>query len=211
MISAILKYSIGSLFYGGLITALFISLFIFLIKGWYKDAAFKPLSYVVLALLSVILLWNNTVLCCAMSLKSDISAVQELLERSIDISGLDKSITVDSVLSNGIFERVKESHPILGYYVDSCDFSGWSIAELPSMLCNTLIDELNSLILRYLLWSLGFVVVAATAVIKSMNRYRSGRAYSATGRYNTHLSRIGERNSSTVVRYGSGRRNSMRK
>lgn len=54
MFSAILKYSIGSLLYGGLITVLFLSLFIFLIKGWYKDAVFKPVSYAVLGVLSLL-------------------------------------------------------------------------------------------------------------------------------------------------------------
>ncbi len=184
MISAILKYSIGSLIYGGLITVVFLALFIFLIKGWYKDAVFKPISFVVLGILAIVILWNSTIICGALSIKSDISSTQAMIENTIRSYGLDNSAVVDKIQSNEIFRDVANQHPILGYYADNCDFSGWSIAQLPTVMCNTLKDYLNKIILKALLWSLGFVVVGAIVVIKTMDRTSGGRSsyrYSRTG------------------------------
>ena len=119
MISAILKYSIGSLLYGGLITVIFLSLFIFLIKGWYKDAVFRPVSFIVLGVLSLIVLWNSTIICGALAMKSDISSIQALIENAIESSGLEGDTTVDLLLSNEIFQQVIDRHPILSYYADN--------------------------------------------------------------------------------------------
>lgn len=201
MFSAILKYSIGSLLYGGLITVLFLSLFIFLIKGWYKDAVFKPVSYAVLGVLSLIIIWNSTIICGALAMKSDISSIQDMVENAIDSSGLDMSSTVSTFQSNEIFRDVLEEHPILYYYADSCDFSGHTITELPAVLCDTLRSYLNGIITGRLLWSLLFVVIAAIAVIKTMGRkstHRPGRRQ--TGRTHDRVaSRYGGRRKSSRI------------
>lgn len=170
MIGAILKYSIGSLIYGGLITIAFLALFIFFIKGWYKDAVFRPISIVVLGILSLIVLWNSTIICGALAMKSDITSIQGMIENVIATAGLDRNVTVDLEGSNDIFRAVVDQHPILGYYADYCDFSGWRIAELPGVICETLKDYLNGIIVKALLWSLGFVIVGSVIVIKTMGR-----------------------------------------
>lgn len=46
----ILRYSFSSVIWGILIAVACMTLFVFLIKGWYKDATFSPISYVVGAL-----------------------------------------------------------------------------------------------------------------------------------------------------------------
>lgn len=201
MFSAILKYSIGSLIYGGLITALFLSLFIFLIKGWYKDAVFKPVSYAMLGVLSLIVIWNSTIICGALAMKSDISSIQDMVENVIYSSGLDMSSTVGTFQSNEIFRDVLEEHPILYYYADVCDFSGHTIAELPAVLCDTLRSYLNGIITRRLLWSLLFVVIAAIAVIKTMGRKSNHRLVrrQTGGTHDRVASRyVGKRKSSRI-------------
>lgn len=186
MITTILKYSIGSLLYGGLITVLFLALFIFLIKGWYKDAVFKPISFAILGILALIILWNSTIICGALAMKSDISSIYDLIENRIDSLGLSPTTTVDEALSNEIFQEVVERHPILKYYANYCDFSGWSVRQLPMEMCNTLKDYLNNVILKALLWSLGFVAVGAFIVIKTMGR-RTVNRYSRSGRSSRDL------------------------
>lgn len=170
MISAILKYSIGSLMWGGLITVIFLSLYIFLIKGWYKDAVFRPVSFVVLGFLGVIILWNSTLICGALSMKSDIAAIHLLLDRATATLGLDGLERVDLQESNEVLQQAVDVHPILGYYANYCDFSGHTVAELPGVMCETLKDYLNKEILKCLLWTLGFVVVGSVIVIKTMDR-----------------------------------------
>lgn len=202
MIFNILKYSIGSLFYGGLITVLFIALFVFLIKGWYKDAVFKPISFVVLGILSLIILWNSTIICGALAMKSDITSFQTMIESSIASLGLSLSAVADQEISNEVFKEVVDSHPILNYYANSCDFSGWHISELPSVMGDTLKSYLNGIILKSLLWSLGFVVVAAIIVIKTMGRRTNNRRLSSGNR--------GSRNNDRASRNGGRARVSSR-
>lgn len=180
MISAILKYSIGSLLYGGFITVLFLSLFIFLIKGWYKDAVFKTVSFVVLGLLALVVLWNSTIICGALAMKSDISSIRIMIEEAVETLDFNPAMAVDSLQSNEVLREVTARHPILNYYTDSCDFSGWSAAQLPAAMCDTLNDYLNGIILKSLIWCLGFVVVGAVIVIKTMDRRPVRRSASAT-------------------------------
>lgn len=170
MIGAILRYSIGSLFYGGLITVVFLALFIFTIKGWYKDAVFRPISFIVLGVLTLIILWNSTIVCGALAMKSDILSIQTMVESTITDLDINDDYIVTASQSNEIFQEVVNQHPILGYYANYCDFSGWSIAELPSTMCNTLRKYLNGIIMKSLLWSAAFVAVASIIVIKTMKR-----------------------------------------
>lgn len=206
MITIILKYSIGSLLYGGLITVLFLALFIFLIKGWYKDAVFKPISFVIFGILALIVLWNSTIICGALAMKSDISSIHDLIENRIESLRLSATTTVDEALSNEIFQEVVERHPILKYYANYCDFSGWSVGELPMEMCNTLKEYLNGIILKSLLWSLGFVAVGAIIVIKTMGRrsptrytYSSGRS-SRDSHYTSRTNKIPSRNNGRRIR-----------
>ena len=203
MISAILKYSIGSLFYGGLITVLMLSLFIFLIKGWYKDAIFKPISYIIIAVLSLIVLFNSTIVCGALAMKSDLESIRILIEEAVAASGIDGNTTVDLAQSDSIFQRVVDEHPILYYYADMCDFSGWRLVELPMVMCDTLNSYLNGIIVKRLLWSLAFVIICAIAVIKSMGR-SGGLTSGRTGRTQRHTGRTDKSGS----RYGRARRSS---
>ena len=51
----ILRYSFSSMIWGILIAVACMALFVFLIKGWYKDATFSPISYAVGATLFLFL------------------------------------------------------------------------------------------------------------------------------------------------------------
>lgn len=181
MLWAILKYSIGSLLYGGLITILFIALFIFLIKGWYKDAVFKPVSYVVLAILSLIILYNSVIICGALAMKSDLDSIRGFIENIIAYTGIDLDGIVDSASGSDVVRQLVSAHPILNYYADSGEFYGMTFSELPAAICDTLNSYLNGVIVEHLLWSLGFVVVAAVIVIKTMRR-ESAHRISSMGR-----------------------------
>ena len=203
MISAILKYSIGSLAYGGLITVIFLSLFILLIKGWYKDAVFKPISFIVLGVLALIVLCNGTIFCGAQAMKSDISSVKASIENIIETSGLDVNTGVDSLQSNKIFQEAANRHPALNYYASHCDFSGRQLAGLPSAICDTLNGYLNGIIVKCLLWTLVFAVAGAIAVIKTLDRSSGGRASGRVprnaGRTRTIASRNGGRRKSSRI------------
>ena len=58
----IIQYSVGSLFWGILIALLCMALFVFIIKGWWKDALFSVWSYLIGALLFVLLAFQCTMI-----------------------------------------------------------------------------------------------------------------------------------------------------
>lgn len=191
MISAILKYSIGSLLYGGLITVVLISLFIILIKGWYKDAIFKPITLAALGVLALIVLANSTIICGALAMKSDITTILASVENIFEVSGLKDNSEVDSLQTNILMQEVTDRYPIIKSVADQCDISGSQVAELPTKICNTLTDNLNDIIKKSLLWTLTFVVIGAVVVIKTLGHGSSNRT----------SSRYGERGNCRVQRY----------
>jgi len=191
MISAILKYSIGSLFYGGLITVVFISLFVLLIKGWYKDAIFKPITFAVFGVLTLFVFANSTIICGALAIKSDITTINASVENIIEESGLKGDSEVDSLQTNKFMQEVTDRYPIINSVVGQFDISGSQVAELPAMICNTLTGYLTGIIIKSLLWTLAFVVIGVIVVIKTLDHGSSNRV----------SSRYGERGNSRVQRY----------
>lgn len=169
MIHNILTYSVGSLIWGIFITAGLIGIFVFLIKGWYKDAFFKPITYVILGVLSLILIYNSTIICGAIAIKSDISTFEDLVS-SVVSTFPDMDMTVDQTMSNEVLQEAIYAHPILNYFVGDGDFSGWKLSEIPGVMADTLKGFLNKIILKNSLWALGFTLVAAIFAIKTIGR-----------------------------------------
>lgn len=58
----IIQYSIGSLVWGVLIAVLCMALFVFIIKGWWKDAMFSIWSYIIGFVLFVLLAFQCTMI-----------------------------------------------------------------------------------------------------------------------------------------------------
>lgn len=173
MIGTLLKYSIGSLLYGGLVTLISMTFIILLMKGWYKDRAFKPISFVLLGILSIIVLWNSTKICGALKIKSDVSSAQSLIEHAIEeISGeyiISDNHLSDYLQSNDSFQEAISLYPLLNYCVDYFDLSSvQSIAELPSTACNAIKNKLDKLIVNALIWLLAFVAAGGIVVVKTM-------------------------------------------
>ena len=76
MIENIFTYSVGSFIWGILIALACTGLILFIIKAINQDSYFKPLSYVIALILCAILAYNCTIICSAISMKSDIGFVE---------------------------------------------------------------------------------------------------------------------------------------
>lgn len=170
MIGNILSYAIGSLFWGFLIALACVGLFLFLIKGWYNNAFLKPASYVIAVVLGLILTYNCTIICGAVSMKSHISNYETLVAETIRTSFSDYDAVVDEATSNEIVQEVVKANPVLYYFIGSGNFQGHKLAELPHAMADTLRSYLNNVILKKVLWSLAFVVIAAFVAIKTIGR-----------------------------------------
>lgn len=173
MIGNILTYAVGSLFWGLLIALACIGLYLFLIKGWYRNAFLKPISYVIAVVLGLILTYNCTIVCGAVAMKTDIDHYESLIGETLKTSFSDYDNVVDQTMSNEIVLQVVKEYPILYFYFDSVNFEGRKLSELPHMIADTLRSYLNNVIIKNLLWAVAFLAIGTFVTIKTIGRNES--------------------------------------
>lgn len=203
----IVSFSTGCLFWGILIGIVCMVLFFLVIKGWYKHAEASPATYVVGAVLFVLLSIQCTMIAGAIKIIKTSDYYEQQLERMVSesepttetgqstdiLSGLVSMFIGSNPLGDGqdrevsrgesekIVERLVDDYPILRNYFTSGFFEGYHVRELPHVMAETIKDYLKEFILYRLLWCLGFVLVGAVVVIKTMQvgyareRHRSRR------------------------------------
>ncbi len=172
----ILHYSTGSLAWGFLIGVLCLVLFFLLIKGWYKDATFTLITYVVGAVLGLILIFHCTLICGSLAIIRMADALKPLLTEIVEgyATSLDEYITIEE--SDEIVKELAHDNPLIAHYIGGGRFQGYTASELPAVMISTLKTYMRWYILRRVLWSLGFVILSAIIVIKTMERnYNSQR------------------------------------
>ena len=164
----ILKYSFGSVIWGIMIAVICMVLFVLIIKGWYKDATFSPVSYVVgfflfllLSIQCVLITGSLKIIEISEEYESRISTIVESISFPADeVSQTEASRVIDTVI---------DELPILQYYISGGEFSGFTAKELPHAIVTELRLFMRWYIFRRILWCLGFVIVGAVFVIKSMS------------------------------------------
>lgn len=140
----LLKYSFGSLLYGGLITFAILLLIYLIIKGWRRDAIFTPPSYVVAVIGGGIVLISSTIAFGALSIQSELTSLQSLADNAKDLQ------------------------PIIDKYASGAAISATSAAEYSTALIESLRSYLDGLIMKCLLWIAGAVIIGTIAVIKTL-------------------------------------------
>ena len=165
----ILRYSFSSIIWGILIAVICMGLFVFLIKGWYKDATFTPISYVVGVILLVLLSFQCVLVVGSLKI-IDMSDVYEERISTIVNSVYSPSKEVSLSQASEVIDKIIEEYPILHYYIGGGDFSGFTAKELPHAIAQELQSFMRWYIFRRILWCLGFVLVGAICVIKSMSK-----------------------------------------
>ena len=169
----ILRYSFSSIIWGVLIAVVSMTLFVLLIKGWYKDAEFSPVSYLVGAVLFLFLSFQSVLIVGSLKIISMADEYEQHLVTLMDaylpeemVSQAQASDVIDSIISE---------FPILDYYISGGEFSGFTAKELPSAIAQELRSFMRWYIFRRILWCLGFVVVGAVCVIKSLSQNYVGQ------------------------------------
>ena len=165
----ILKYSFSSAIWGILIAIICMSLFVFLIKGWYKDATFSPISYLIGAVLFMFLSFQCVLIVGSLKIiettdyyENEISnIVNNMYEATDEISKGNADILIKEII---------DRNPILQNYISGGEFSGYTAQELPHAMADELRSFMRWYIFRRILWCLGFVIVGAICVIKSLSR-----------------------------------------
>lgn len=167
----ILKYSFSSAIWGILIAVICMALFVFLIKGWYKDATFSPVSYIIGAILFVFLSVQCVLIIGSLKIISTTDYYETEISRIVD-NAYDASDEVTKGQSDDIIQVIIDRFPILHYYIGGGEFSGFTAKELPHAMADELRSFMRWYIFRRILWCLGFVIVGAICVIRSMSKQK---------------------------------------
>lgn len=164
----ILRYSFSSVIWGVLIAIFCMALFVFLIKGWYKDATLSPVSYLVGAVLFLFLSFQCVLIVGSLKIISmtddyeqQITALVQSYSPEDEVSQAQASEVIDAIINE---------FPILEYYISGGEFSGYTASQLPAAIAQELRSYMRWYIFRRILWCLGFVAVGAFLVIRSLSK-----------------------------------------
>lgn len=173
----ILEYSIGCLFWGVLITILSYVFFVFLIRGWYRDAAFTLSSYLVGILLFFPICFQCTLTVGALRIIDTTDGFEQRV-REITSQCFPSDEEVGIREANEVLQVVIGEQPLLRHYIGGGEFSGYTAGQLPEVMADTLRTYMRWYIVRRLGWCLAFIVMGAVLAIKTLSkgnvRRRSG-------------------------------------
>lgn len=196
----ILMYSVGSLLLGVLLTIVGVVLMFVLIRSWWRNCTFTPMSFVVGFILFFFLAFQAVLLCGAVTIKSYCDDVENTINVMVD--GFSEDVHFSAEDSQVILDNISRKWPLVGYYVNMADFQGHTPATIARAMADELRSYMNWFILRRIGWCLLFVVVGAVIVIKTItihnNRLRRG------------MGRSSERVSDIRMRGTAQRQNSLR-
>ena len=188
--ASVLKYSIGNIFIGIIVTIIGLVLMFLLIKGWYKNATMSVVAYVVAVILVFFLSFHSTLICGAFTIKSYSDKVERLINSTV--ASLPTNQILDQDESQQILETISVGYPLVGYFLNYADFSGHTPQNIAKSMNDTMQTYMNWYILRRLGWVLLFVVVGAFIVIKTMHKINSKDRH----RHSTQRGRVSSSNSS---------------
>lgn len=182
----LLKFSFSSIVWGILITTICVGLFFFLIRGWYRNATFTPISYIIGFFLFLLLAFQCTMIVGAIKI-INISPFYETQIQQLVSTYLPPSQEVTRQESEQVINWLVTEYPILQHYFDSGEFTGYTAQQLPAVMGAEIRSFLRFYIVRRLLWCLAFVIVGAILVIRSIAK-KYEKKYSNTSKYTHHSS-----------------------
>jgi hypothetical protein len=165
----ILKYSFSSVVWGILIAVACMALFVFLIKGWYKDATFSPISYVVGGILFFLLSFQCILIVGSLKILDTTDYYEAEISNIVD-NAYDATDVVTMGQADEVIKTIIARFPLLHYYISGGEFSGYTAKELPHAMADELRSFMHWYIFRRILWCLAFVIVGAFCVIRSMSK-----------------------------------------
>lgn len=168
----ILLHSIGSLFIGLLITILAMALMLFIIKSWYKTRQYTALSFIVGGIFFLILAYHAVIICGAITIKGYGDDVEYRINSFVD--DLPDGYVFTQSETQQVLNRLSDQLPLVGYYANMADFSGHTPTDLAESMNDKLQSFMNEYIVEHLLWILGFTILGAFCIIKTMERGKTG-------------------------------------
>lgn len=152
-----------------LLTVAGVCLLFFLIKGFYPKYTFSLVSIVVGIVLFFSLLIQSILICGALEIKSKSEILEIKIHQNIPSYYEGSQVEISSLEVQQLLDNLIDDYPVLGYYVDTAEFSGYNYSNITEAF----IDELNWFLTKYIWkrigWSLLFIVGGTFIVVKTMN------------------------------------------
>ena len=165
----IIQYSISSLL-GGVLTAIVcLALFVFIIKGWWKDAMFSIWSYIIGVVLFLLLSFQCTMIVGSLKIINTVDEYKAYFTEIVD-NAYEGWEQVPADVAEAVIDKAIEECPLLEHYIGGGEFTGFSAKELPTAMTEELRSFMKAYIVRRLLWCLGFVLVAVALGIMTLDK-----------------------------------------
>lgn len=172
MIWEIISMSAGSLVWGVVIALLCMALFVFIITSWWKDAVFTPWSYVIGAVLFLLLSIQCTLIVGSLKVIDIVDVYEGYLTEMVNQAYASYE-QVSSEESDLLVKKAIERYPLLAYYVGGGNFSGYDARHLPAAMADEMLSYMHRYIAWRLAWCLLFVIAAGIAGINTLGRRQS--------------------------------------
>ena len=165
----ILRLSAGSVAWGVLIALVMMALFVFIVRGWWKDAIFTLSTYILGAVLAVLLMVQCTLIVGALKIINTADTSQPVVEGFVNQYFTAGEIVTKEKADEVLGDFISE-YPLVQHYIESGEFYGMRAAELATIIIDELLSYMSSYILSRLLWSLVFVLVLGGLSVKTIKR-----------------------------------------
>ncbi|MBQ7042514.1 MAG: hypothetical protein IJN66_09725 [Muribaculaceae bacterium] len=177
----VLYYAFGSMLLGVFITIIGVGLLFYLVKSFYPKYTFTPITYIVGAILFILLAYHSILICGAFKIKGMTDDIGVSVTEYISVYNIDHYFTEEE--TQDIINSLRDDYPLFACYVGSGDFSN----HTPSTIVQAMIDEchefMNIFILKHLGWCVAFIAIGTFIVIKTMDAYhKTTRRSSSTAR-----------------------------
>lgn len=200
---SILQFAASSLFWGVLMAVALVALFVFIVRGWWKDALFTVWTYVTGAVLCVLLAYECTLMVGALKIRNSCDEFEAILTEIVDRYYPNKYMEVSAEKSGEMFNELAEKFPLLNNYVsatiEGSDINGsgyiygegYSAADLPHGMIAYLKEIVTEYMMHRIYWALGFAIVLGIIAILTIKKSSN--------------SNLRKRNTERLDRHGSSR------
>lgn len=166
----LIKYASTSLLWGFLIGAFCLCLFIIMIKGWWKDARFTFWSYLTSVALGIVLIYQCTLLCSAIIIINMADDCEPVITSCVPQYTSQTEQVLSKEETDKLISDFAKNNPLVANHIDTSELQNCTAKEIPSVIISQVKGDMGWFIFRRVLWSLGFTIIAAIFVIKSISR-----------------------------------------
>lgn len=170
-----IKYASASLLWGILIGLLCLAIFFIIVKGWWKDAHFTFKSYMTGAALGIILIYQCTLLSGAVMIINMADDCEPVISSYVNQYANQSEQVLSKEETDKLISDFTKNNPLVANHIDTSELQDCTAKEIPSVIISQVKGYMGWFIFRRVLWSLGFTMIAAILVIKSISRQQNRR------------------------------------